>query len=1758
MPTEKVCLGRVKSVGKFYLDVSLPFGATGRVKIADVNAVYYAALEKLVSGGQCETIPLLNDMFSTGQVVRCCVKSSSALPMSSTRSPKRLLDLTLDPAHVNANMPKDQLPSNCAIVGCIKSIEDRGYVVEMGIKDTLAFMPFQETQSGGAKLPVGSLVSVRVDQESQNTKGISSRAVRVALITPTDKPPTLSKNPPIAFECLLPGVLLNVKLQSFSVSHIQATFQSFTVLIPFEHCESAPEVYAKGSTHTVCVISIDFVSKEVYASLLSYLVSISPDSLIEKVLQVGTRLNDAIIERTTNHSVYLRTPSANNARVVLQKNQAFDETPPKKWTAALSKEMPLTCRVIDLNLFDNVAIVTRKTEILTATFLSISDVKAGAKVTATVRKFDKGGVVVRIGGKLRGLIPYMHLSDVAIKKPEDRFKRGDKIKCRVLVVNKEDGKLLLTAKKSLLSSELPILGSAKMRRAWSKLLDERKTRQEPMLVLAFVVHVSEKGVLVSGVNNVRGWVPKKETFAASSPSITQFFSRGQTLRFRVLRDLTSKVDASKSKKPTSQFLLSQKVDFDAPAQPLKPVETLPVLVGKVYYGVVKRIDETVLVVGLFDSPEVPTACPSSTLADATLPYTHLSDSSSNAALFRKHASALFHQNSLLALAGDVALQLVVLNVTSEFTQVSAKPSLVRAAVLDCKDSDSMEKPEISGFVRTFNQLTIGSQWYGWVAQHKEYGVFIHFPSGLRGLAPIRYLADRRAPPNVDWTSVYPAGATVEAKVVEIGVPEKQRCLVSLRMLDVYADASQQYLESALNFAYRCLRETQWLCEHVNRFKRFSYFAIGDRVRMTISRLESETYFVGTATLIVEETEKQESLPPAPSAPAVVFLPNTVGVECAVGQTYTGVVAMVNLQGDSCSGACLEVSLEPWLARAVEDRCEDLPAMRVKLNQVIPSSVVSIGNGVVVAALKQHALGRMAVLPARRCFNDVLGANSWSLTQSNRVTIRREITEAAPESTHRSLFLCTFNIHDPLTAAATGRKNVVLSSLTEHAAQEGNEVCALPKVLSVLPRVVFIGLKGRVAFFRVHSLDCRSRNVLRVFCRLINAVSTAKAARHFVNSPPPVGTIFKDALVLRPAIEDRVTKRCRGSRLPLTSSLTEISLSGKTEPAVGDLVCAQVLGTGALCWRLLLPGNVRGVLHVTCMSWGRKTGDDDADKSSPATLMPRAPKQGAWITCRVIDRGEKEKAARSRAQGPPPPTGNLASGTAVVRLDQSEDASNGPARVNPVFYVSTVASDLRQWRPENFKPLVIQPHTVYRGYVRKRGKDFLVVSLSYKDDVTVPLRAGTSSSTAVYQVGAPVQITIISRKTMTGQLIQPPVAPAELPSTLTTPCATRVRRKRTLSSCVSREEGEDAGAATASKLRCQTHSGVPDSGPSLNPAADLQTHFAEFFPPMEEDAPVSHTVDLEDQVQQDVDEKSELPVEPARSSLHSTLEKESRIAAIAQATARGSVTSSSNDTRLPLLTSVEEFEVAVRNSPSNPRLWVLYAAYHQDRGQVCEARSVYERALKLSHTLPAVQATTFTSTLLLAALNFEIRVQQQADSASDRQSQPPASQLSGVIVQINQLNRDVLTRKAIEALSVAGLHAHAEDLARKMVKSNAANADCWLALIKARFRAGKLILAREAQRNAARLLRVVHLPHFAVGCARLEFEFGDVDRAMSLFDEQLAAHPGRKALYTGYVSLLLAAGKTDEARNVISRALEKLPPKDHESLSKLLSDMCSPE
>lgn len=106
---------------------------------------------------------------------------------------------------------------------------------------------------------------------------------------------------------------------------------------------------------------------------------------------------------------------------------------------------------------------------------------------------------------------------------------------------------------------------------------------------------------------------------------------------------------------------------------------------------------------------------------------------------------------------------------------------------------------------------MGTQWLGWVSNHKDYGVMVEFPGGLRGLVPTRYIADRRASADVNWANILPIGSSVEAKVVEISTTPQPRFLLSLRMKDIYKSAAQQYVETAVSQSIRYVEECRWLC-----------------------------------------------------------------------------------------------------------------------------------------------------------------------------------------------------------------------------------------------------------------------------------------------------------------------------------------------------------------------------------------------------------------------------------------------------------------------------------------------------------------------------------------------------------------------------------------------------------------------------------------------------------------------------------------------------------------------------------------------------------------------------------------------------------------------------------------------------------------------------------------------------------------------------------------------------------------------------------
>lgn len=139
------------------------------------------------------------------------------------------------------------------------------------------------------------------------------------------------------------------------------------------------------------------------------------------------------------------------------------------------------------------------------------------------------------------------------------------------------------------------------------------------------------------------------------------------------------------------------------------------------------------------------------------------------------------------------------------------------------------------------------------------------------------------------------------------------------------------------------------------------------------------------------------------------------------------------------------------------------------------------------------------------------------------------------------FFATLSIYDPLKENL--RKRVTGEAETASLSSVSLEQLTIPG--THLSEVVFIGLKGRAALFRLpHTRGLREIRA-RLICRLVDLVPTGKAARKFLHSPPAYGTIFRNAVVVSApstmALEGR-----GGVRLPLSRRLARISFVRKSQ------------------------------------------------------------------------------------------------------------------------------------------------------------------------------------------------------------------------------------------------------------------------------------------------------------------------------------------------------------------------------------------------------------------------------------------------------------------------------------------------------------------------------------------------------------------------------------------------------------------------------------
>ena len=562
----------VRSVTKKDAVVSLPNALTGYLSLKELSDFFF--------GLDNETLSALDmrQLVKAGDYLRCVVRKLSG-------NPKSRVDVTTRASVVNKELSFNKLSPTSVntITGHVKSIEDRGYVVHLGIANTNGFLPFKNVISTtGDTLSIGTPVTCIVDAVKPKARVVTLSQINVHATV-------LSSSDDIELKTMLPGMLVRCTVDKLLGKGVSVTFLSlFSATMDQFHTPKIPTVaepldsfLARGDKLVARIIKVDLDNKSIALSAAPHVLMLQPKTF---AVAKGDILAGATILRADRDlGVYLSVPlvnddgdndgdndgsndgsnssnSSNSSKGNANDDDSSDDSSDDEEDTAMNTTSGTTstattpttfgayahisrladgrvdnvmknktygiatehsCRVIGFSEFDGNVMLSLRPSTVAAKFFTLADVVPGATVLGTISKIDQKQMVLLLGERIRAICTSMHFSDIALSDPTKFFKKGSKIKVRVLSVDAKNKRVRVTHKKSLVKSSLPSISDY----------------NPPMNLVThgFVSDIKDYGVMVTFMNNVYGLVPTSALQKQGITHVHQAYTKGQVVKCRVVR-----------------------------------------------------------------------------------------------------------------------------------------------------------------------------------------------------------------------------------------------------------------------------------------------------------------------------------------------------------------------------------------------------------------------------------------------------------------------------------------------------------------------------------------------------------------------------------------------------------------------------------------------------------------------------------------------------------------------------------------------------------------------------------------------------------------------------------------------------------------------------------------------------------------------------------------------------------------------------------------------------------------------------------------------------------------------------------------------------------------------------------------------------------------------------------------------------------------------------------------------------------------------
>ncbi|GAA5993423.1 hypothetical protein JCM5350_006876 [Sporobolomyces pararoseus] len=502
------------------------------------------------------SLPGLPSLFKVGQWVSAVVAASK--PADSKQKlggregdenvrTSRRVELSLEPEKVNEGVAKGDLKQRGFTLSCVvHDIEpDSGYTLSFGLPSLQSFISFNDAkkQSGLKRLEIGQVLLCRIKKMNDNerTCTVSIDQSEIAASTLENVSSITSLLPSHLVSCLITSVLpsgLNVKFFGF----YDGTIDLFH--LPIAPSASVEDSYKVGQKIKARIMwdAIGSSPKKFSLSAAEWVVSMEEKKIegvkAEEKFPIGTVIEKVKVVRMDDEwgltvEIVGAGEEEREAGFVHISRITDDHlnTIPKNgpWKVGTVHR----ARVVGYSPVDGLVQLSLQPSVLAMSFLRVADAQVGEVIKATVKRLSDSAMFLDISGNVDGVVWPMHYADIRLKHPEKKFKPGQVVKARIFSADPIKNRVVLTLKKQLISSELPIV---------SKIGDAKVG----LVTQATVTKVNEKSVLVDFFGGLRALIPAAEAAESFSTDLTRLFTVGKVITVRLINvdRATSRIIAS--------------------------------------------------------------------------------------------------------------------------------------------------------------------------------------------------------------------------------------------------------------------------------------------------------------------------------------------------------------------------------------------------------------------------------------------------------------------------------------------------------------------------------------------------------------------------------------------------------------------------------------------------------------------------------------------------------------------------------------------------------------------------------------------------------------------------------------------------------------------------------------------------------------------------------------------------------------------------------------------------------------------------------------------------------------------------------------------------------------------------------------------------------------------------------------------------------------------------------------------------------------